>query len=244
MDQNINNLALSAKEHSHSPENGLDTCYDENSHDIEIEPLSKSFSLQPNTPNQSLVEDAPKSILNSPRRHNPPRSNRGIPKHVYEPNLTSKTNVQEALTNPRWKATMNEEMKSLQKNKTWELVDLPSGKKPVGCLGLYLEVQIRWYHQTIQGSTGGEGFDVKNGFLHSDLIEEIYMDFPPGRLLQDWENIKERIEVSRFAKGIFLSQRKYILDLLRETGMSACRPTDTPVEKGLKLCIDDKGRYQ
>ena len=28
---------------------------------------------------------------------------------------------------------MNEEMKSLQKNETWELIDCPPRKKPVGC---------------------------------------------------------------------------------------------------------------
>ena len=28
---------------------------------------------------------------------------------------------------------MNEEMKSLQKNSTWEVVDFPEGKIPVGC---------------------------------------------------------------------------------------------------------------
>ena len=58
------------------------------------------------------------------------------------------------------------------------------------------------------------------------------------------------IEVSRSRKGIFLSQRKYTLDLLQETGMSACQPADTPVEEGLKLYVDpnqipvDKSRYQ
>ncbi|RVW92596.1 Retrovirus-related Pol polyprotein from transposon TNT 1-94 [Vitis vinifera] len=41
--------------------------------------------------------------------------------------------VQEALADPRWKAAMNEEMKSLQKNETWELVECPQGKKPIGC---------------------------------------------------------------------------------------------------------------
>ena len=45
--------------------------------------------------------------------------------------------VQEALADPRWKAAMNEEMKSLQKNETWELVDRPPGKKPVGCRWVY-----------------------------------------------------------------------------------------------------------
>ena len=45
--------------------------------------------------------------------------------------------VQEALADPRWKAAMNEEMKSLQKNETWELVDRPPGKKPIGCRWVY-----------------------------------------------------------------------------------------------------------
>ena len=38
------------------------------------------------------------------------------------------------------------------------------------------------------------------------------------------------IEVSRSDKEIFLSQIKYALDLLQETGMSTCQPADTPVE--------------
>ena len=46
--------------------------------------------------------------------------------------------MQEALVDPRWKASMNEEMKSLQKNETWELVDRPPGKKPVGCRWVYI----------------------------------------------------------------------------------------------------------
>ena len=43
-----------------------------------------------------------------------------IPNHVWE-----------ALADPSWRATMNEEMKSLQENKTWELVDRPPRKKPI-----------------------------------------------------------------------------------------------------------------
>ena len=46
--------------------------------------------------------------------------------------------MQEALADPRWKAVMNEEMKSLQKNETWELVDRHPGKKPVGCRSIYI----------------------------------------------------------------------------------------------------------
>ena len=46
------------------------------------------------------------------------------------------------------------------------------------------------------------------------------------------------IEVSQSDKGTFLSQKKYALDLLQETGMSACQPADTPVEEGMKLCVE------
>ncbi|RVW51536.1 Retrovirus-related Pol polyprotein from transposon TNT 1-94 [Vitis vinifera] len=51
--------------------------------------------------------------------------------------VTIPNSVQEALADPRWKAAMNEEMKSLQKNETWELVECPLGKKPVGCRWIY-----------------------------------------------------------------------------------------------------------
>ncbi|RVW51418.1 Retrovirus-related Pol polyprotein from transposon RE1 [Vitis vinifera] len=43
------------------------------------------------------------------------------------------------------------------------------------------------------------------------------------------------IEVSQSSEGIFLSQRKYALDLLQETGMSGCQPIDTPIEE-----VDDR----
>jgi hypothetical protein len=43
------------------------------------------------------------------------------------------------------------------------------------------------------------------------------------------------IEVSRSSKGIYLSQRKYILDLLSEVGMLGCRPALTPIEQNHRL---------
>lgn len=51
---------------------------------------------------------------------------------VYVPN-----SVHEAIKDPKWKDAMNEEMKSLQKNATWEVVDLPAGKKHVGCRWIF-----------------------------------------------------------------------------------------------------------
>ena len=47
------------------------------------------------------------------------------------------------------------------------------------------------------------------------------------------------IEVARSKHGIFLSQRKYILDLLTETGMLECKSADTPIAQNEKLSIHD-----
>ena len=46
-------------------------------------------------------------------------------------------NLQDTLYNPKWKDAMVEEMKALQKNDTWELVELPKGKKTIGCKWLF-----------------------------------------------------------------------------------------------------------
>lgn len=57
------------------------------------------------------------------------------------------------------------------------------------------------------------------------------------------------IEVARSEKGIFISQRKYVLNLLQETGMVGCKPVDSPIEVNHRLQSKigkevDKERYQ
>ncbi|KAJ0513614.1 putative RNA-directed DNA polymerase [Helianthus annuus] len=48
------------------------------------------------------------------------------------------------------------------------------------------------------------------------------------------------IEVAHTKEGLVLSQRKYILDILEDTGMTGCRPSQFPMEQNLKLDKCDK----
>ena len=43
------------------------------------------------------------------------------------------------------------------------------------------------------------------------------------------------MEFARSKKGLFVSQRKYVLDLLGETGLLGCKAAETPIEPNLKL---------
>ncbi|CAL8088305.1 unnamed protein product [Prunus armeniaca] len=48
-------------------------------------------------------------------------------------NIKIPTRVEEAFNDPKWAEAMNIEMEALQKNNTWDIVDLPKGKKHVEC---------------------------------------------------------------------------------------------------------------
>ncbi|XP_021773304.1 uncharacterized protein LOC110737266 [Chenopodium quinoa] len=67
--------------------------------------------------------------------------------------------------------------------------------------------------------------DVHNAFLHGDLHEE------------DLGVLKYflGIEVARSPTRLFLSQRKYSLDIISETGLMGSKPAHTPMEQNHKL---------
>ena len=56
------------------------------------------------------------------------------------------------------------------------------------------------------------------------------------------------MKVARSRKGISISQRKYVLDLLTEIGMLGCKPSDSPIKASKMTESDgkplDRERYQ
>ena len=51
--------------------------------------------------------------------------------------ITIPEKLEEARNDPKWVNAMNVEMDALEKNETWEITDLPVGKRPVGCKWVY-----------------------------------------------------------------------------------------------------------
>ncbi|GKB90579.1 ribonuclease H-like domain-containing protein [Tanacetum coccineum] len=135
----------------------------------------------------------------------------------------------EASKFPHWINTMNQEMNSLLSNGTWEIVDLPKGRKAIGS---------KWIYK-IKFQSSGEIDRFKARLVAQN--KDVYMRppkgyFPSGNktdkgvflaLLVYVDDII--ITVIDTDKGICLNQRKYALDLLSEYGMLACKPIDTPL---------------
>jgi hypothetical protein len=49
------------------------------------------------------------------------------------------------------------------------------------------------------------------------------------------------IEVDQSVHGIFISQQKYVADVLKKIKMEKCKPADTPIALGIKLSKEDLG---
>ncbi|GKB48669.1 ribonuclease H-like domain-containing protein [Tanacetum coccineum] len=142
-----------------------------------------------------------------------------------------------------WTDAMNQKMNALHRNGSWEIVDLPEGRKAIGSKWIYKikyrssgEIDIYKARLVAQGFGQKEGNKVYklkkslyglkqapkqwNAKLISTLIENGFNQiFLKSKfMIKDLGKLKYflGIEVVDIDKGICLNQRKYVLDLLSE----------------------------
>jgi hypothetical protein len=87
------------------------------------------------------VDEPQNSLRRSTRVRNPPRRYDDFVSSVYlstnddEPSCYQE--VVKGSNRDKWKEVMKDEMNALERNATWELVELPRDKNTVGCKWVY-----------------------------------------------------------------------------------------------------------
>ncbi|KAJ0818200.1 putative RNA-directed DNA polymerase [Helianthus annuus] len=86
-----------------------------------------------------------------------------------EPNSYS-----EAIKDPRWIEAMNQEMEALNRNNTWVVVDLPKGRKPIGCKWVYkIKYKANGEIERYKARLVAKGFNQKEGIDFGETFSPV-----------------------------------------------------------------------
>nr|GEW15856.1 putative ribonuclease H-like domain-containing protein [Tanacetum cinerariifolium] len=153
--------------------------------------------------------------------------------------------VHQALKDLSWIEAMQEELLQFKMQKVWVLVDLPHRKRAIGTKLVYKNkkdergIVIRNKVRLVtQGHTQEEGIDYEEVFALVARIKVIrlflaYASFMGFMVYQ----VKQKKD------GIFISQDKYVAEILRKFGLTEEKSASTPIdtEKPLLKDLDGKG---
>nr|GEU50297.1 hypothetical protein [Tanacetum cinerariifolium] len=181
--------------------------------------------------------------------------------------ITEPKRVHQALKDPSWIEAMQEELLQFKMQKVWILVDFPHGKRAIGIKWVYINkkdergIVVRNKARLVaQGHTQEEGIDyeevftpvarieairlflayasfmrfmvyqtdIKSAFLYGIIEEEVYVCQPP-------------LEVKQKKDRIFISQDKYVAEILKKFGLTEEKSASTPIDTEKPLLKDPDG---
>ncbi|GJR90040.1 ribonuclease H-like domain-containing protein [Tanacetum coccineum] len=149
----------------------------------------------------------------------------------------------EASKYSHWTDAINQEIDALLRNGTWELVDLQEGRKAIGKEVVFMKPPEGYFpfdNKSDKGVFLALLVYVDDIIITGNSVSEIekFKVFLKSKfMIKDLGKLKYflGIEVVDTDKGICLNQRKYVLDLLSEYGMLACKPAKTPLMSKLVI---------
>ncbi|KAL0443704.1 UNVERIFIED_CONTAM: Retrovirus-related Pol polyprotein from transposon TNT 1-94 [Sesamum latifolium] len=168
------------------------------------------------------------------------------PQNIQADEASSKTepvDFNDAARDEKWRNAMDEEIKAIENNDSWELESLPKGKNTIG---------VRWVYK-IKRNAKGEIENTKQDWALYGLkqaprawnsrIDHYFQN--KGFIKCPHEHalyVKKNTKVKQRDDGIFISQEGYAKEILKKFEMENCMPVSTPVECGVKLSSRQDGK--
>ena len=143
-----------------------------------IQPQSEAEAEHPPVNTHSIVVDRPRRQINPPIRYGFEDMVAYALQAAEEIESPEPSTYREAISGAEaanWVAAMGEEMESLHKNQTWELVKLPRGRRVVGCKWVFKkktgnpdDVGIRYKARLV-----AKGFSQKEGVDYNEIFSPV-----------------------------------------------------------------------
>ncbi|GJT28574.1 putative ribonuclease H-like domain-containing protein, partial [Tanacetum coccineum] len=175
--------------------------------------------------------------------------------------------VIQALKDPSWIEAMQEEFLQFKLQQVLTLVDLPYGKRAIGTNWMYRNKKDKRVAriEAIRLFLAYASFkdfvvyqmDVKSAFLYGKIKEEVYVCQPSGFEDPEFHDKVYKIEKALYGlhqalrawtssdtkhDGIFISQDKYVEDILKKFGFSTVKTASTPMETSKPLLKDAEAK--
>uniref|UniRef100_A0A2N9ID98 CCHC-type domain-containing protein n=1 Tax=Fagus sylvatica TaxID=28930 RepID=A0A2N9ID98_FAGSY len=144
---------------------------------VELDELESQSNEEPHSNDQE--QDSTRS--DRPKRNKRPPVRYGFEDLVSYALLTSSedpSTFQEAIESSekdKWMEAMVEENESLSKNKTWELTELPKGKKPIGCKWVFKkkEAVSEKEGERFKARLVAKGYSQRHGIDYDDVFSPV-----------------------------------------------------------------------
>ncbi|XP_023751325.1 uncharacterized mitochondrial protein AtMg00810-like [Lactuca sativa] len=143
-------------------------------------------------------------------------------------------NVANALKEADWIKAVQVELNEFERDNVWTLVSKPQGKTIIGARWQsrsHIILDQVYVDDIIFGST-----DEK---LSSEFAEVMAKKFE--RSMMGELTFFSGLQVKQITDGIFVSQAKYIADMLMKYGFSECKPTKTLMSSSASIGTDPSG---
>ncbi|GJU79228.1 putative ribonuclease H-like domain-containing protein [Tanacetum coccineum] len=168
-----------------------------------------------------------------------------------------------ALKDPSWIEAIQEELLQFKLQEVWTLVDLPNGKRAIGTKWVFRNkkdergIVIRNKARLVaQGYHKKKGLTMMNAFLYGKIKEKVYVCQPPGfedldfldrlykveKALYGYIKLLEPgLQVQHKKDGIFISQDKYVGEIIKKFRFTKVKTISTPMETQKPLLKDEYG---